>query len=341
MPQLNTNNKEVSTASQNGMKKDSKIPTPLPPKLKKPEVENSKILKSSEILIEDYRDVLHHAFKNLSAQDPNFSRTALMQDEDIERKTGISLRHLPQVHHENKQSRDFTRDIEYSNDSYNGHSQIGQSEWVRPKPAITIPNPINRDPTPIQILSPIPTQPIIANIPVLITPNRSQSTGTLKQSDTNSPGIQPIVTNQPVNLGGPFQPIVVKPRIGGDPRIPEFKNSPQMKNFRNPIPVQSSPNQFTLESPQLQGRSHSDMPAKVETKMSMPVPPQKNFILDRIINSDEGGMSINYYNIFNSMEQQSAEKIKKPGNLSAENSNDKPFIKKNNIILTHNSLPNS
>lgn len=54
----------------------------------------------------------------------------------------------------------------------------------------------------------------------------------------------------------------------------------------------------------------------------------------------EEKLNINYYNIFNSMEQRSAEKSNKSQTQPHEAQTEKPFIKKNNIILTHTSLPN-
>lgn len=62
----------------------------------KPEIEEMRSIKLAESLIEDYREVLHHAFKNLSQQDPNFVRQAVHQDHEIEKKTGIRLLNLPQ-----------------------------------------------------------------------------------------------------------------------------------------------------------------------------------------------------------------------------------------------------
>ena len=56
------------------------------------EFEDSKSLKMAESLIDDYREVLQHTFRNLSAKDPNFIRQAVIQDGDIEK-----VNH-PQIH---------------------------------------------------------------------------------------------------------------------------------------------------------------------------------------------------------------------------------------------------
>jgi hypothetical protein len=331
---VNTMAKDNAMQVRDGIKKDLKINTPMAPKSKRSDTENSKILRSSEILIEDYRDVLQHSFKNLSTQDPNFSKAALFHDENIERKVGISFRNLPQ---QSKES--FAKDIEYSDIHSSNTQPQSQSDWMRQKP-MSIPSTLG---TASQ--SQNSTHSPHSSAPILVMPNRTQSNVSLKSAEVNSPSIQPMVTNQPVNLGGPFQPVLVKPRILQDSRPPEIRNSPQMKNFRNPSNpgnILSSPSHLALESPLHLSKSSSDtlLQPKPDSKNPIPLALQKNPILDKIINSDEG-ININYYNIFNSMEQQSAEKIKKPGTASTENSNDKPFIKKNNIILTHNSLPNS
>lgn len=262
-------------------------------------------MRASEILIDDYRDVLHHAFRNLSTQDPNFSRMALSKDEDIERKTGISLRSLPQP--EPRTRKEVTQ--------------------IEPEPVIEAPLFTTKISSPVHN----PTNGAQFNIatPTISTPpptngsqnlnlglNRSQSQP--KQTELGSPS--PNITHQTNVVSGPFQPVSGK-KISSEPRFSDNKTaaSPQLKTTKNTL--LQSPVAFSLENPR-EGTPH--------------IIPQKNTLLDKIINNNDG-KSIGFSTIFNSMEI-SGENNKKP---TTEGSGDKPFIKKNNIILTHNNLPNA
>jgi hypothetical protein len=262
-------------------------------------------MRASEILIEDYRDVLHHAFRNLSTQDPNFSRMALSKDEDIERKTGISLRSLPQPEPRTRK----------------------EPTVIEPEPVIETPILIHKASSPIH--NPSTNNQHNLATPTISTPppnngsqnlnlglNRSQSQNQSQPKSTDLGSPSPNLTYQGAASNGPFQYASGK-KITSESKLADMKSaaSPQLKTHKTTL--LQSPGAFSLEAtPPL-------------------IAPAKNMLLDRIINNNEG-KSIGYSTIFNSMDL-SGESNKKSNN---EANGEKPFIKKNNIILTNN-LPNA
>lgn len=309
------------------------------------EYEESKSLKMAESLIDDYREVLQHAFRNLSSKDANFVRQAVLQDGEIEKKTGISLNSLPQPHHiENLyhldvnglQSGDYILSIQ---------TPPNRSDWTQQsKPMYTFTPPFNNPIIPGFVsntvsVSPAPLPTTFFAVPVIVaTPTQIISQPVALKS----------ASSQVLTPTGNFLPIQPKGKMVGDLVIPDLKPSPQLKTYKGSSqPSQSQPNlngsHFNLDSSaHMSAEKNENKGSNISRNGSQAVSTgnfaKKDSILDQLINSEDGS-NINYYSIFNSMDQ-GTDKTKGPIPYHMENLNDKS-IKKNNIILTQNNFQNA
>jgi hypothetical protein len=193
-------------------------------KIKKYDSDNSKAIKSVEMMIDEYRDVLHHSFRYLSSHDPNFAKNAFLQDQDIEKKTGIVLKGLTSMDLKNMNQREYENSEPFFYSHNENSRKSNQMNLASPSINTNISTPPNfmllgRDVS-SKMANPQP-----------------------KMVELNSPIImQPIAVSGGPSTLSPFQPVAIKPRQS-EPKITEFKNSPQIKTFK-----QSSPNQHSNET---------------------------------------------------------------------------------------------
>ena len=348
-------------------KSDSETQQSVFQKPKKLEQEDLKTIKMAESLIDDYREVLHHAFKNLSSRDPNFVRQAVIQDREVERKTGIQLHDLPRAQNLDGLYQLGLKDSHTENYMMNIPTQ-NQPDWNnQPKQMYAFPSPYNGHSVPSYlstITTSLPTPPSLASgflaIPMILNASpqlMSQQPIQLKPLE----GISPI-PNLPPNS---FQPTHIKNSLGDSPLIPDLKMSPQLKAHKGSGHSQSDAmsSNFALElSPnKMNGTRLLGEPVMQKTNVLEPsfnlsgedlradgkgggqsqsneAISRKNSLIDQNLNQEESSNG-NYHSILNSMEQ-SQDLIKKPVPFNAESMSDKS-IKKNNIILTRNSFSNA
>ena len=335
------------------------------------EYEESKSLKMAKSLIDDYREVLQHAFRNLSSKDPNFIRQAVLQDGEIEKKTGISLNSLPQPHHLESLFHLDVNSLQADNYLLNLQTPPNHSDWAnQSKPVYTFTPPFNNAVIPgfvsNNVPAPAPLTTSFFAVPVIVTssPQILSQPVAMKPLDNPRSASTQILTPPT----GPFHSILNKGKMVGDLVIPDLKPSPQLKSYKTPS-QQSQPNllgsNFTLDSsPHVTNnyRGLGEPPANKNTvletalnfenfenkgsaiprngsqTMSAGNFAKKDSILDQLINSEEGS-NINYYSIFNSMDQ-GTDKAKGPLQYHLESLNEKS-IKKNNIILTQSNFQNA
>lgn len=305
---LSAEKEKPSVYEKSDSEKEKHTPAvPLP----KRELREPKSLKIAESLIEDYREILHNAFKNLSMKDPNFIRQAIMHDDRIEH-----LSKIPGLDDLFQSTRKGS--IE---DSLLNTSTPSQIDWPQPSKSVfsfglppSIHNLGNND-----ILSSHGFTDGFMNIPKII--NASPQ---LKALD-HIPSLQ-----IPMTPTGPFHPINLKGKPG-DLIIPDLKTSPQLSSLKNGGQHSGLESSFLLD----QIASNAENKGKGEAVSNIAGNfTKKNSVLDNIINSDDNS-NVNYLNIFSSMDQ-GAEKSKNSLLYCMESVNDKSH-KKNNIILTRNN----
>ena len=283
-------------------------------------------IKLAESLIEDYRAVLHHAFKNLSQQDPNFIHQAVHQDHDIEKKTGIRLLNLPNA----AAAFDglFHRDLnKYQAENFllNGLSAV--SEAVYPYASAQF--------------SPSVLPGYSANVISNIT--------------TPPPGLQtnyiavPLILNTPQVLN---QPVPLKSAGDGNSNtqtpshsytkikngeliIPELRNSPQVKS------VNAKNLGYNVDQFRVLGEPAKKKNLVSEARNGMKGEDLKGvtyaYLNGDFSKEDEISGNSNHLTIFNSMDQGN-EDIKRPMPVSGDL---EKSIKKNNIILTRTNFSES
>jgi len=330
-------------------KSDSEAPSSTIIKPIKITREDLKTIGTAESLIDDYREVLHHAFRNLSSLDPNFALQAVKQDMEIEIKTGITLQSLPQP-----QGFDGLFPLDFKSDYLRNIPTQNHSEWGNQNKSIyPIPSPFNGNMIPSYssgVPNNIQVPPNFLGVPMLI--NNSP------QLITQPIPVKPLENGHAILTPTSNYQTSNKMKINGELMIPELRNSPPVKAYQTSGKHQSQSINYTSDqSPHtnyfrslgesaVQKNNVIDAPLNLGKGMNNTIGASQNFLsgnfaknlgIDQILNSDDSSM--NYYNIFNSMEQ--GESIKRtiiPYN--SDNFGEKS-IKKNNIILTrtNNSEP--
>lgn len=265
-----------------------------------------KSLKLAESLIEDYREILHSSFKNLSSKDPNFIRQAILHDDRLELPNLSKVTGLDDLFQVNRKG-----SVDDSLLSTTTHTQM---DWVQPpKPMFSfglsssVPGFGNND-----LLSSHTFSEGLLNIPKIISASPQ-----LKALD-HIPNLQ-----IPIGPTGPFHPISLKGKTG-DLIIPDLRTSPQLSSLKNG----GSEASFLLDQIASNGDNKGGKNEGITGNFA-----KKNSVLDNIINSDDT-TNMNYLNIFNAMDQGS-EKGKNSLLFCKETVNDKSH--KKNIILTRNN----
>jgi len=296
-------------------------------------------IKTAESLIDDYREVLHHSFRNLSTNDPNFVIHAYKQDREIEEKTGIVLQNLPQSQGLEGLLQFDLKEIQ--SDYLRTVQTPKQSEWGNQnKPLYPLPSPFSGNMFPGDVNN-IPITPPLNNniygLPLLInnSPQIISQSIPIKPLENGHTILTPSNTYQSSN----------KVKLNGDFVIPDLKHSPPVKTHSNAGRPQSQSASDQSPHGNYQNNNMLDISLNLGRNENKGINNAvgmshnylngnfvKNFGLDQILNSDDTS-NVNYYTIFNAMEHPE-DTINRPVPLHSDSSG----IKKN-IILTRTSVP--